>query len=74
LRRRTELFPGPKSEKDRKQKCAGVDGEVRDPDGWLCPLCVDGNEEAKADRNGGRQASNRRYFPVALPHYLRILE
>ncbi len=53
---------------------AGTDGTVRDPDGWLCPVCVDGDSEAKAGRNRNRRASNKGYLPVGFEDYLRILD
>ena len=41
---------------------AGTDGTVRAPDGWLCPVCVDGDSEATAGRNRNRRASNKGYL------------
>jgi len=53
---------------------AGTDPAVRDPDGWLCPVCVDGDSEAKAGRNRNRRASNKGYLSVGFDEYLRILD
>jgi len=46
----------------------------RDPDGWLCPLSVDGDSQAKAERNRNRRASNKGYLSMGFEEYLRILD
>ena len=43
-------------------------------DGWLCPICLDGDAEAKAGRSGNRRASNKAYLPMGFEDYLRILD
>jgi len=52
----------------------GADGAVRDPDGWLCPVCLDGDPEPKASRNRARRASNKGYLPLGFEDYLQILD
>ena len=47
-----------------EDEAASADGAVRDPDGWLCPVCLDGDAEAKAGRSGNRRASNKGYLPM----------
>ena len=58
----------------RKDEAASADGAVRAPDGWLCPVCLDGDAEAKAGRSGNRRASNKGYLPMGFEDYLRILD
>ena len=40
----------------------------------VCPVCVDGDSEAKAGRNRNRRASNKGYLSVEFDEYLRILD
>ena len=55
-------------------KTGWKNGPVHDPDGWLCPVCVDGDAEPKASRNRSRRASNKGYLPMGFEDYLRILD
>jgi len=47
---------------------------VGDPDGWLCPVSVDGDSANKAQRNRRRRASNKGFLPMKFDDYLRILD
>ena len=42
---------------------------VRDADGWLCPVDVNGDSEASAGRNRDRRASNKGYLPTGTNIY-----
>ncbi len=57
-----------------EDEAASAAGVVRDLDGWLCPICLDGDAEAKAGRSGNRRASNKAYLPMGFEDYLRILD
>ncbi len=45
-----------------------------DPDGWLCPVSVEGDPAEVAVANAHRRASNKGYLSMSLDDYLRILD
>jgi REP element-mobilizing transposase RayT len=62
------------SRRKGEAETAGADGAVREPDGWLCPVGVEGDGPAKAERNRHRRASNKGYLPLGFEDYLRIVD
>lgn len=53
---------------------AEAPAEVLVPDGWLCPVSVDGDPAPVAEANAHRRASNKGFLSMSLAEYLRILD
>jgi hypothetical protein len=47
---------------------------ITDQDGWMAPIPLSGDSEAKATRNAGRRASNQGVFEMSLDEYLSVLD
>jgi len=67
--------------RSKSEKAAGAArrGKVQppssaDPDGWLCPVSVEGDPAEMAGANAHRRASNRGFLCMGLDDYLRILD
>jgi hypothetical protein len=59
---------------DATERATPEAAAITDLDGWMAPIPLFGDSEAKATRNAGRRASNQGVFEMSLDEYLSVLD